>query len=60
MPTVKAIIHHDPNTPWQTVSDPFPGKRRKDKKAATRLDSALEAAIDNGSPKKLLSKNGPG
>ena len=49
MPTVKAIIHHDPNTPWQTVADPFPGKRRR-AKAAMRLDGALEAAADAEAP----------
>ena len=49
MPTVKAIIHHDPNTPWQTVADPFPGKRRR-AKAAMRLDGALEAAAEAEAP----------
>lgn len=47
MPTIRAIIHHDPNTPWQTVTDPFPGARkRRDALAAAKLEARLDAAGD--------------
>ncbi|KDD73794.1 hypothetical protein H632_c1831p0 [Helicosporidium sp. ATCC 50920] len=43
MPTLTAVIHRSPSTPWKTVEDPFP--RRKKLREVARGGKGKEARL---------------